>query len=216
MISAFLFLLSASGAGPLDAAIRRLEDHYNRLNTLKASFVQIYREDARSPAREEAGVIYLRKPGKMRWEYARPDQKLFLSDGKTVYFYVPSDKQVTRMPVDEAADARLPLRFLLGKLNIRRTFGRVELPADAAPLDPGNTVLRLYPKQRKGVEEMFQELLLEIDQRDRIRRLVVYETGGARSEFRLTGEEPNPRLDQGLFRFDIPPGVEVVDERSRP
>ncbi len=196
---------------PLDQLIRAVETRYNRLDTLKSNFTQLYREDERATPREEAGVVYLRKPGRMRWEYSRPEVKLFVSDGKNVYFYVPADRQVTRMPAAESDDVRTPLRFLLGRLNLKRSFRHVAIATDMAPLDPGNPVLHLLPKSK---DERFKEMYLEIDQQYRIRRLVILETSGTKSEFRFFGEEPNPRLDQALFRFTVPPGVEVIDERT--
>ena len=157
---------------PLNGVIRRLEEHYNRLETLKAGFVQFYRAEERAPVHEEAGTVYLKKPGRMRWEYTRTETKLFISDGKMVYFYAPEDRQVTRMPAATSGDVRTPLGFLLGRLNLKRSFGHVELAQDFAPLDPGNPVLRLTPKAK---EERFRELFLEVDQQSRIRRLVVEE-----------------------------------------
>ncbi len=204
----FLLLLFALSA--VDAVVARLEQHYNRLETLQALFTQIYRADEGSAPREESGTVYLKKPGRMRWEYKRPENKLFISDGKMVYFYAPADKQVTRMPVKESSDLRTPLRFLLGKMNLKRIFERIEIATDMAPLDPGNDVLRALPKPQG---ENFRQMYLEVDRQDRLRRLVIFESDGARSEFRLAGELGNPPLDGGLFKFVIPPGVEVVDER---
>ncbi len=203
-------MAAAARADLTDALVKGLEQHYNRLETLKAGFTQLYRQDAHAPARQESGTVYLKKPGKMRWEYTRPETKLFLSDGKTVYFYVPEDRQVTRVRAKESSDVRTPLRFLLGRMNLKREF-RVEQARDAAPLDPGNPVLRLVPKRN---DERFRELLLEIDQQQRIRRLTVFETDGSITEFRLFGETPNPPLDSAMFRFKIPPGVEVMDENQ--
>ena len=159
---------------------------------MKANFVQIYRTDERAPSREEAGILYLKKPGKMRWEYTRPEVKLFLSDGKRIFFYVPQDNQVIRIPVKRSADLRTPLGLLLGRMNLKRAF-RVELASDAAPLDPGNPVLRLRPKKNR---ERFRELLLEVDGRKRIRRIKILETDGTITEFRLFGEIPNPAPGQ--------------------
>ncbi len=215
MLSAacLLFLLAGSSEArhELDQVVRGLEAHYNRLETLKVQFVQLYQAAGRAPAREEAGTLYLKRPGRMRWEYARPETKLFVSDGKTAYFYVPEDRQVTRIRAAQSADLRIPLRFLLGRLHLRRAFGPVEMARDFAPLDPGNHVLRLGPRDP---QDRFRDLLAEVDQQSRIRRLVVFEGDGSRSEFRLSGEEPNARLEAGLFRFAVPEGVEVVDERS--
>ena len=211
-----LALPSSSAASPpiskLDQVVRTLERHYNRLRTLKANFVQIYKTDERAPSREEAGILYLKKPGKMRWEYTRPEVKLFLSDGKKIFFYVPQDRQVIRIPVKRSADLRTPLGLLLGRMNLKRAF-RVELASDAAPLDPGNPVLRLLPKKNR---ERFRELLLEVDGRKRIRRIKILETDGTITEFRLFGEIPNPRLDNALFRFRLPPGVELIEESQIP
>ena len=207
---------TASTASPstprVDALVRVLEKHYNRMRTLKANFVQIYRTNERAPSREEAGILYLKKPGKMRWEYTRPEVKLFLLDGKRISFYVPQDGQVIRIPVKRSADLRTPLRFLLGRMNLKRTF-RVELARDAAPLDPGNPVLRLRPKKNR---ERFRELLLEVDGRQRLRRIKILETNGTITEFRLFGEIPNPPLDSALFRFRLPPGVELIEESRAP
>ena len=206
-------LLLFFALSPVDAVISRLEQHYNRLEALQALFVQIYRADENSAPREESGTVYLKKPGRMRWEYTRPESKLFISDGKMVYFYAPADRQVTRTPVKESSDLRTPLRFLLGKMNLKRIFARIEMATDLAPLDPGNAVLRALPKPQG---ENFRQMYLEVDQQSRLRRLVIYEADGSRSEFRLSGEQANPPLDTALFRFVIPAGVEVVDERSGP
>jgi outer membrane lipoprotein carrier protein len=205
MIFLLLFL-----ATPLDTTISRLEDHYNHLDSLRASFVQQYRATESGAVREESGIVYLRKPGKMRWEYTRPEAKLFLTDGKDAYFYVQEDKQATRFSVKDSSDARIPLRFLLGKLNLRRIFAKIEVVTDIAPVDPGDILLKLYPK--KG--ESFQQIYLEIDPQSRIRRLVIDESDGSRSDFRLAAEEANPRLESDLFHFVPPPGTAIVDERS--
>jgi outer membrane lipoprotein carrier protein len=213
LLSALVLLCSlpAVAGNPVDSIVQTLERHYNRLQTLKANFTQIYKQDATAPARQEWGTLYLKKPGKMRWEYASPEVKLFLSDGKTVYFYVPEDRQVTRVPAKDSADLRTPLRFLLGRMDLKREF-RVEAAHDVAPLDPGNDLLLLLPK-KSG--ERFRELLIEVDRQERIRRLKITDTDGAITEFRLSGEIGDPPLDSKMFEFKPPPGVEVVDQRGQ-
>ncbi len=206
MTSVVVLMLALGVAEPV---VKALESRYNRLETLKADFIQIYKSDAQAPARQEVGTLYLKKPGKMRWEYSRPEVKLFLSDGKTIFFYVPEDAQVTRMAAKESGDLRMPLRFLLGRMNLKREF-RVSPAADTAPLEPGNSVLLLRPKR---ADDRVRDLLLETDGQSRIRRLKITENDGAVTEFRLLGEVVNPPLDNSMFQFRIPPGVEVVDQK---
>jgi len=194
----------------MDSVIARLEARYNHMEALRAVFVQRYRSTEQSAIREESGVVYLRKPGQMRWDYTKPEAKQFFCSGKEAYFYAPADHQATRFSVKDSTDVRVPLRFLLGKLNLRRIFASVELATDLAPIDPGDPVLKLSPK--KG--ETFRDVYLEIDAQSRIRRLVIDDGDGSRSDFELSAEEPNPRLDSNLFRFVAPPGVTIVDERS--
>jgi len=180
------------------------------MSSLRAVFVQQYRADEQAMAREESGVVYLRKPGQMRWDYSKPEVKQFFCSGKEAYFYAPADHQATRLSVKDSTDARIPLRFLLGKLNLRRIFAKIETATDLAPIDPGDPVLKLWPK--KG--ETFRDIYLEIDAQSRIRALVIDDGDCSRSDFRLSAEEPNPRLDSNLFRFTAPAGVTIVDERS--
>jgi outer membrane lipoprotein carrier protein len=203
-----LFLLFL--ASPLDPVIARLEARYNQMESLRAVFVQQYRADEQATAREESGVVYLRKPGQMRWDYSKPEVKQFFCSGKEAYFYAPADHQATRFSVKDSTDARIPLRFLLGKLNLRHIFAKIEAATDLAPIDPGDPVLKLWPK--KG--ETFRDIYLEIDAQSRIRRLVIDDGDGSRSDFRLSAEESNPHLDSNLFRFTAPAGVTIVDERS--
>ena len=97
-LSCLLLVLAMPPASDqLENVVRRLEEHYNRLETLKASFVQLYRAEERAAVREEAGTVYLKKPGRMRWEYTRPEVKLFISDRKSTRLN-SSHSRASRMP----------------------------------------------------------------------------------------------------------------------
>src|SRR5580693_2506578 len=91
---AFLFLVSSAGTVPQDphSIAAAVDEHYNHLHTLQAEFTEIYRGSGME--RTESGTLWLakgglKKPGKMRWEYRSPTVKLFVSDGKDAWFYVP-------------------------------------------------------------------------------------------------------------------------------
>src|SRR6266404_1449583 len=94
----------------------RMEARYRSAKTLQATFLERYAENG-SVLRTEAGTAYFRRPGKMRWEYERPEKDLFLVDGKTAWFYVPADHTVTRVPAKHSADLLTPLARLAGQMN---------------------------------------------------------------------------------------------------
>lgn len=108
-----LLLLSVSGlmaAGfDLMPALKKVEDRYNNVRTLEIDFTQTMSFLAQPTAkRTESGVLYLRKPGKMRWDYQQPSKKVFLSDGKDVYFYTPAANRMERSKLKETEDMRAP------------------------------------------------------------------------------------------------------------
>src|SRR6202140_5736068 len=119
--------------------IRRMERRYRAAKTLQATFLERYTENGRT-VRVESGVAYFRRPGKMRWEYAAPENNLFLIDGKMAWFYVPADHTVTRVPAKQSTDWRTPLALLAGETKVSRVCARVELATDQPPEKPGDAV----------------------------------------------------------------------------
>ncbi|MFZ3265292.1 MAG: outer membrane lipoprotein carrier protein LolA, partial [Terriglobales bacterium] len=81
---------------PMD--IRQLahavDEHYNHLHSLEAEFTETYRSEGSE--RVESGTLWLKKPRKMRWEYRSPKEKVFVSDGRVVWFYVPAERQLRK------------------------------------------------------------------------------------------------------------------------
>ncbi len=102
---------TGSTPSALDLA-KRVDDHYNRLQSLKAGFREQY--DRLGMHREESGILLLRKPGKMHWDYSSTPGKVFVLDGKYAWFYAPGDCQVQRISASKLDDLRSPLRLLLG------------------------------------------------------------------------------------------------------
>jgi outer membrane lipoprotein carrier protein len=119
--------------------IRRMEHRYRAAKTLQATFLERYTENERT-VRVESGVAYFRRPGKMRWEYAAPENNLFLIDGKTAWFYVPADHTVTRVPAKQSTDWRTPLALLAGETKVSRVCARVALAPEQPPEEAGDAV----------------------------------------------------------------------------
>lgn len=195
--------VSAQGS-ELDQLIAALQAKYARLASLAADFTQIYNAPGER-TRRESGRLLLKKPGRMRWDYSAPEEKLYVSDGKVIYEYVPAERLVTRATVKESNDLRAPFMFLLGRGNLRRDFKRIEL-AGESPVRAGNRVLRLIPKRDAG----FRELLIEVEPGTMtIARLAFVNPAGARSDFLFSNVRENPPASDAQFSFRPPAGVEV-------
>lgn len=159
-------------------------------------------------ARQESGVMSIRKPGKMRWDYSSPRKKVFVTDGKTAWFYVPGEKQARRVSVKKLDDLRSPLRYLLGRTKLEKEFVGLSYAPDKKPVSSGNVILRGIPK---GMEDRVTQVLLEIAPDARITRIFVESLDGSTTEFRFKNQKENIALSQSQFSFSPPPGVEVME-----
>jgi outer membrane lipoprotein carrier protein len=207
-LAMFLAFLQAPAASEksLNSLIDGVDRTFARMRDLSADFVQIF-EDPLNRKQQESGHLYLMRPRMMRWEYRNPEEKLFVSDGKTVYLYVPADRQVNKEAVKESLDERIPLMFLVGRSSLRNEFARVELLREKPAL-AGTEVLRLFPKRKTE----FREIVMEVDPANyQIRRLLLSYYDGSRSEFVFSNIRTNTGLQASLFELKVPPGVEVLE-----
>ena len=186
--------------GPADELARRIEERHRRASDLTAHFVQTYRSGVLGREIVERGELSMKRPGRMRWEYKDPEKKLFVSNGKTFYFYVPADRQV--MVREQAGERGVTALLLSGKGDILDHF-EAALEEGAA----GRQRLRLTPRKRDAEVD---SVLLEVDQTAQIRGIEVMDVQGNHSRFRFEEIRENVGLSDKLFRFDIPSGVEVI------
>jgi outer membrane lipoprotein carrier protein len=215
---------------PADSAkevAQLLEEHYRHAQTLRAVFLERYSSGPRE-ARIESGTVYFRRPGRMRWEYEAPERKLFLADGKTVWFYVPSDRTATKAPIKESSDWRTPLALLTGKANLSRLCGRLDLIVQKAPPE-GHAILRCLPKGEKEFRPAagtassedstelpgagdFTEVLLEVDSSSgELASVRIRQAGGIELEYRFGDWKQGLPLSDEMFQFRPPAGVAIVD-----
>ena len=184
---------------------RAVDDHYNHLHSLEGEFTETYRGEGME--RVESGTLWLKKPRKMRWEYRSPKEKLFVSDGQTVWFYVPAERQLRKTEFRKLDDIRSPIAFLLGKTQLENELRGLSKVADQAPVESGDTLLRGVPQPMGQVNEV----QLEISPGNQIIRIVLMEPDGGTTEFRFAGWNENVDLSDNRFHFTPPPGVETVE-----
>jgi outer membrane lipoprotein carrier protein len=197
---------AASPAPDVHAIAQAVDERYNHLHTLQAEFTEIYR--GAGMERTESGTLWLKKPGKMRWEYRSPRDKLFLSDGKDAWFYVPGERQVRRTAVKKLDDLRSPLAFLLGKTKLEKELQGLSLARDVAPLAAGDWVLRGVPK---SLAERVSQVLLEITPEHWINRILIEEVDGSVTEYRFSSQREDVAVADRQFQFAVPDGVEVIN-----
>ncbi len=217
----FCWLLFVAAALPAQAEdihqlARAVDAHYNHLRSLQSDFTEIYRGDG--PERVESGTLWLKKPRKMRWEYRSPNEKLFISDGQAVWFYLPAERQLRKTALRKLDDVRSPVAFLLGKTKLENELRGLSKAVDQSPLDPANTLLRGVPQSiiSESMAGQVSEVQLEITPSDQIVRIVLMEADGATTEFRFAGWKENLELSDSRFQFSPPPGVETVEGELTP
>ncbi len=206
-VSRVLFLLLVSSCVLVadtvaDGLIRQVQQRYNGARTLSVEFVETYSMQGH-PRPPEAGTLTLRKQGKMRWDYTRPEGKLFVSDGKTVYLYTGRDNRVEKVPLKDTEDMRAPLAFLLGRLDMKKEFRDFQVHEG-----DGGTWLDADAKNDRVPYEKV-EMLITRD--GSVRQLKVVGRDESLLAFSFANEKLNPRIADQIFHFTIPPGAEVVD-----
>jgi len=213
MVCAFLSMCLAQAlSSPLSAqsSIRELahavDERYNHLRSLQGEFIETY--SGNGTRREEAGTLWLKKPRKMRWEYRSPKEKLFVSDGQSVWFYVPAERQARKTDLKRLDDLRSPIAFLLGKTKLENELQGLSKATDQTPAEFGDIVLRGIPKANVA---QVTEVQVEISVSNQIVRIVLVEADGGTTEFRFKDWKENVELSESRFHFTPPPGVETVE-----
>lgn len=183
-----------------------IEARYNRPQTLQLLFEQTYTAQGRLP-RTERGVLYLRKPGRMRWEYHVPAGKLFLTDGEFAYLYSPTANRAEKMSMKDSGDLRTPLAFLVGRVDLRRDFREFRSR-------PEGELMRITALPRSE-RAPFNSVSFLVGESFEILRLEIQGEDGSTMSFRFSEERVNPPLARELFRFELPAGAELVEVRGQ-
>jgi outer membrane lipoprotein carrier protein len=199
-------IAQAQTLDPVKATVKAVDRKYNNLRSLKMDFIEIYSGAGR--VRKESGTLLLKQPGRMRWEYKEPTEKLFLADGKNAYFYVPGDRQARRASLKKLDDVRSPLRYLLGKAKLEQEFPELRIVDGVKPLRAGNIVLGGVPRRMK---DRLQQVLFEVSPQNQIERIVIEEIDSTTTEFQFTNIVEGSAISDQAFRFERPPNVELVE-----
>lgn len=184
-----------------DVLLHTIDEHYNHLSSLKASYTERY--TGLGMDRTETGTLLLRKPGRMRWIYANPVGKVFVLDGRYGWSYTPGDAQVSRVPAKQLDDLRSPLRLLLGHTELKRELQGITISRTGS-----RTVIRGVPR---GMEQRLKQLTITVEASGVIEELRLEEIDGSVTDFTFSDIHENVPMPGDTFHFTPPAGVDVIN-----
>jgi outer membrane lipoprotein carrier protein len=196
--------LGAQSSSP-DALARAVQQHYDTVTGFTATFVQTYRGGAFNRQRTSEGTVAIKRPGKMRWEFTKPerDRQLIVSDGVKIHMYSPEDNVVQSSNVPPDDEAPTAMLFLAGKGNITRDFVASNAPNQA----PGTVALKLTPRQK---EQDYEFLILVLDPKSmQIREIQTRDLQGTEVRLTFSNMKENVNIPDRTFVFTPPRGAHV-------
>ena len=185
--------------------LARAQQTYLALTSFQSGFTQEDRTPGAAPL-TATGTLAYRKPGKMRWEYAPPNQQVLVTDGKTVWLYDPLLESVTEQPLTEVTEGT-PLRFLLGAGSLTEDF-TCRSVTKAPGVKDGLTYLELVPRTPIPTLAFLQLGVQATSARIDAFRMV--DTQGGERWVRLTNLKPGVSLPDSRFVFEVKPGMDVI------
>jgi outer membrane lipoprotein carrier protein len=176
-----------------------LQQRYDQVRDFSASFVQTTTGGViRIKSQVGEGTVMVKKPGKMRWDYTKPEKQLLVSDGVKVYDYDPVTRETNVDDVPSDDQAPTAALFLAGKGNILRDFkvSTVESPVK------GTLALRLDPRKP---DPDYEYLVVAFDSSSyQIRGLKTRDSQGGETTIVFSNIKQNTNIPDKTFQFVQP------------
>jgi outer membrane lipoprotein carrier protein len=213
VIALAIFLVAAPGSAIADDAslndassrekARQLVvDFLQAADSYTAVFDQQLSDDEGALLEQSKGEFWLARPGRFRWHYASPLERLIISDGKRIWLFDPDLDQVTVRNADGALD-QTPAGLLVSGEQMLDAF-ELSLGESSSSLE----TVRLVPV---GMESDFRVIELGLHD-NRLRRLTLEDRFGQQTRIDFYDIRLNPQLDTKLFTFEAPAGIDVIDQ----
>lgn len=202
LLPLYLLIVLPSAMAQPGPARAQLEAFSNGLQSLQAGFDQIVLGSDGAVQDESEGRLWLQRPRKFRWEYGGDFPELLVADGSHVWIYDEILEQVT-VKDQSLLSSDSPLTLLTDLSHLDEQFEVRELGADDG--------MQLLELQSRSPESEFERVLLGL--RDNTLLLMAMEDAfGLRTEIRLRDFQFNPELAPDLFRFEPPPGTDIIGD----
>ena len=193
------------------AVVTNMQARYKKTKDLQADFKQQTRIEGFATPLISKGNVYIKKPGKLRWDYREPSVEEIYVTGDAVSMYVPEHNQVLIGELTKMTASRAPLQLLQGVANLEEEFTLVPTAGDARGAG-GLPLVTLVPKPgpHESVQSMAKVVIEVHPNTYYLKTVAIYEKSGNVSTFEFTNLKANSGLKEDLFVFKVPPGVEVV------
>jgi outer membrane lipoprotein carrier protein len=196
---------------PVKDIITKMQAFYDRIQDLRADFKQQIQSPTTGRAKDSLGVVRLKKPGKMRWDYDQPEKKHFISDGTTLWVYEPEDQQAFKQDM-KSQSLSAAVTFLAGKGKLADEF-TFEYVTASTYGGKNEYAVKLTPKQPSA---QFKSIVLLVDpQSYEVKQSIVLTPDGGQSRVWFTGVELNRKIPDSVFKFTPPSGVRVIVPQQR-
>jgi len=186
--------------------LNEIQNRYEKAKDFEANFIQEYIGKVMKQPNRGEGKVYFKKKGMMRWDYTVPNQKL-ISDGHTLWYYQPEEKQVLVSDISKVLKEKTPLAFLAGEGNLSRDFNLLNVNESVSQKED-HYIVELAPKESLAT---LTKLMLTVDKKTyAVLQADVFDGFGNVTRTRFMDIKTNTGLSNSFFQFSIPPGTEVI------
>lgn len=191
--------------------VQQLQARYEKTKDLQADFTQKTMIEGFEQPIKSSGKVYLKKPGRLRWNYLDPSVEDIHVNHDDVKVYVPEHKQVLVGKLTQMSASKAPLELLLGAAKLNESFNVEPTPGKGRGVG-GIRLLTLLPKLHEGeAGGALQRIVLEVFPKTYfIRTLSLYEFSGNVARFEFSSLQSNMGLSDSVFTLKLPADVEVV------
>ncbi len=209
LIMVFIFFTVSQNlyANESKNVINAIQKRYDATQTFKADFIQKSFLKVMGQTQTAKGKVIIKKPGRMKWDYTAPDPQILISDAKALWLYLPEERQVTKMQIESIYSSNTPALFLAGKGKLTEAFniGKVTHNKESIQVE-------LIPKESN--DNIDRMTIFADNSSYQIIGSRVYDKLGNQTEMIFTNIMINPDTPDETFRFQVPPGVELIDFTS--
>ena len=207
--------LNRVSANSLDSVAINIQKSYDAIKDFKAQFVQesVVKSWNAQQVQKAEGSVYFKKEGKMFWDYQNPTPQQIISDGKMIWFYEPEDEQVTVTEVTDGLQSQISADLLNGKAQLTRDFTVKDITTEADE-QTGTIVLELIPRSS---QQNLSKIIMRLNNENfQIYQTEVYDLFENLTRITFSQIRIDTNLDDSLFTFTPPPGVEILSPPTVP